>query len=348
MGVSPDARDAWMADARGTSRRSTLTQGENVVTISISVEGASGTTWERLAIITELMEASSLHRLFVSDHLVGPIPPDFPNVEALMSLAYVANRTSRVGFGTQVAPLTLRDPVLLVRQATALHQLSGGRMVLGVGAGWNEREHTMFGYPFGTARDRARRLDEGLTVMRGLLRGEGRFSFDGQVFHVADALLSDAGIPGSLPILVGGGHRTLILPLVAKHADIWGAQMLSPEEFADRNALLDTLLVGAGRDPGTVPRVLLQGILCGTEEQIAEMLRRVPIFPPDMAVAERRAFFETVWHYVVGTPEDVHARLMDYVRAGVDEFVVQWFNFFGIEDRKQIGHEIAVLESLMT
>jgi len=318
-----------------------------VATISISVEGASGTTWERFAIVTELMEASSMHRLFVSDHLVGPFPPDFPNIEAMMSLAYVADRTSRVGFGTQVAPLTLRDPVLLLRQAAALHSLSGGRMVLGVGAGWNEREHRMFGYPFGTARDRSRRLDEALTVMRGLLRGEGRCSFDGQVFHVDDAMLADAGIPGTMPILVGGGHRTLTLPLVAKHADIWGAQVLSPREFAERNALLDTLLVAEGRDPGLVSRVLLQGILCGTEEQIAEMLRRVPILPADMAVAERRAFFETAWRYAVGTPEAVHERLEEYVRAGVDEFVVQWFNFFGIEGRERIGQEIALLESLV-
>lgn len=317
-----------------------------MVQLSISVEGGGGRDWAHLQTITELAEASTMDRIYVSDHIAPPIPMAFRNIEALISLAYVATRTSRIGFGTHVCPLTLRDPVLLLRQAAALHDLSGGRMVLGVGAGWNEREHVLFGYPFGTARDRSRRLDEGLTVIRMLMRGEPA-TFHGTSFHLEDAQLGDAGIPSQMPILVGGGHRTLTLPLVARHADIWGAQILTPEGFAERNALLDSLLVAEGRDPRTVKRVLMQGVLCGDDDEIAEMLSHVPIMPPEMPTAERRAIWEHQWCYAIGTPEQVQARLQDYVRAGVDEFVMQWLPFFGIEGRERIAAEIRMLESLV-
>lgn len=317
-----------------------------MVDLSISVEGASGTTWERMATFTELSETSSLHRLMVSDHLVGPFPSDVSNLEAMISLAYIANRTTRIGFGTHVSPLTFRDPVLLLRQAATLHALSGGRMVLGVGAGWNEREHIMFGYPFGTARDRAGRLDEGLSVIRALMRGEPA-TYHGTCFHLDDAQLGDAGIPSTMPIMVGGSGPKVTLPLVAMHADIWGAQVLTPEGFAERNALLDSLLVAEGRDPRTVKRVLMQGVLCGDKDEIAEMLFHVPFFPPEMPTPDRRAVWEQQFCYAIGSSEQVHDRLQEYVRCGVDEFVIQQFNFFGIEGRERIAAEIRMLEALV-
>lgn len=317
-----------------------------MVDLSISIEGASGTTWDRMARITEIVEHSSIHRLMVSDHLVGPFPPDPPNLEAMMALAFVANRTSRVGFGTHVAPVTIRDPILLLRQAAALNDLSGGRMVLGVGAGWNAREYAMFGYPFGTAKERAVRLDEALTVMRGLLRAEAPCTFAGSTICVQDAVLTDAGIPGNMPILVGGSGPKLTLPIVARHADIWGAQMVTPEEFAERNAALNRLIVEEGREPTSVRRAVMLGILCGDDDRIAEQVRRVPILPADMSIAERRNFFTEMFHWAVGTPEVVRAWIDAYVAAGADEFIVQWFNWFGIETSEQIEHEVRLLESL--
>src|ERR671916_397539 len=117
-----------------------------------------------------------------------------------------------------VSPLSIRDPVLLARQAMALDDLSNGRMILGVGAGWNEAEHSMFGYTLGDMATRMRRLEEGLVVMSRLLRSDGPASFDGHVFRLRDAmLLPRTQRPGGLPILIGGIGPQQTLPLVARY-----------------------------------------------------------------------------------------------------------------------------------
>jgi alkanesulfonate monooxygenase SsuD/methylene tetrahydromethanopterin reductase-like flavin-dependent oxidoreductase (luciferase family) len=117
-----------------------------MVAVSISVKGMFGLTWEHWRRLTTVVEQLGFDGLFRSDHFTLPFPVDLDSLEMMVSLTYVADHTERVHFGPLVAPISFRDPVMLARQAAALDDLSGGRMVLGLGAGWEEREHEMFGY----------------------------------------------------------------------------------------------------------------------------------------------------------------------------------------------------------
>lgn len=130
--------------------------------VSIQMEGAQGLTWPRWQALVETVEAGGFAGLYCCDHFANPAPPDYDSLEVMVAMTYAASQTRRLTLGLLVAPITWREPVLLARQAMAIDDLSGGRFVLGVGAGWNEREHAMFGYPLGDRATRIARFTEAL------------------------------------------------------------------------------------------------------------------------------------------------------------------------------------------
>ena len=132
-----------------------------MVELSISMEGWFGLQWPQWKRVVHAVEDLGFAGLYLSDHSVMPAPPDYPSLEMIVALTYLADHTDRIRFGSMVSPLSIRDPVLLARQAAALDDLSDGRMVLGVGTGWAQREHTMFGYELGDIPTRFARFEVG-------------------------------------------------------------------------------------------------------------------------------------------------------------------------------------------
>jgi alkanesulfonate monooxygenase SsuD/methylene tetrahydromethanopterin reductase-like flavin-dependent oxidoreductase (luciferase family) len=180
-----------------------------MVAVSISVEGMFGLTWPLWKRISAQVEELGFDGLFRSDHFTLPVPVDLDSLELIVSLSYVAEHTDRVHFGSLVAPLSFRDPVMLARQSLAIYDLSGGRMVLGVGAGWEEREHTMFGYELGDIRMRFGRFAEGLEVVARLLRSDDPVSYSGKFFQLEEAiLLPKPQNPGGPPIMAAVAGRS--------------------------------------------------------------------------------------------------------------------------------------------
>src|SRR5438045_3913259 len=140
----------------------------------------------------------------------------------ITSLTYLADHTQRIHFGPLVAPLSMRNPSLLARQAAALDDLSNGRMILGLGAGWQEREHHLFGFDLGDVPTRFSRFEEGLEVVTRLLKSDEPVTFEGHFFQLRGAtLLPRPQRPGGPSILLGGNGVKRTLPLVARYADIW-------------------------------------------------------------------------------------------------------------------------------
>src|SRR5665811_376716 len=229
--------------------------GCSMVKLSIAAEGLFGLTWPQWKQLVDTVEGLGFHGLYISDHFILPEPPDYPSLEMIVALTYLAAHTERVRFGPRVSPFTYRDPVMLARQA-ALDDLSGGRMSLGVGAGWMEREHDMFGYDLGDIPERFDRFEEGLEVATRLLRFDEPVSFEGRFYQLRDAVLPAPRRPSGPPIVIGGIGPKRTMPLVARFADDWNIGNLSPDQFAERAAMLDEMIVAAGRRPEDVSRTL--------------------------------------------------------------------------------------------
>ena len=245
-----------------------------MVAISIMIEGQNGLTWPYWKRLVAEVEDLGFAGLFRSDHFTNAQPPDKDSLEMLVSLTYLADRTRRIHFGPLVAPVSMRNPALLARQAAALDDLSNGRMFLGLGAGWQEREHHLFGFDLGDVPTRMSRFEEGLEVVTRLLKSDEPVTYEGRFYQLRGAtLLPRPQRPGGPRILIGGNGPRRTLPLVARYADIWNTIMLSPGEFRERSALLDKLLIDAGRQPGDVKRTLMKRVDFGRDK--AELDRRL-------------------------------------------------------------------------
>src|SRR5512138_1343759 len=138
--------------------------------IAIMIEGQNGLTWPRWQQIVRLVEDAGFVGLFRSDHFTNGNPPDKESLELWVSLTWLAANTKRIEFGPLVTPFSFRHPVHTARMAAAVDDLSNGRLVLGMGAGWNEREHELFGFDLLKPNERFDRLEEGLEVVTRLLK----------------------------------------------------------------------------------------------------------------------------------------------------------------------------------
>lgn len=303
--------------------------------LSVSVQGLCGLTWPAWKRLVEAVELLGFAGLFCTDHFILPDALTTDSLELIVALTYLADHTRHLHFGPLVAPFSFRDPVLLARQAVVLDDLSDGRMLLGVGAGWMEYEHRMFGYQLGDIATRIARLEEGLAVITCLLQSTEPVSYTGKFYQLHEATLHPRPQrPGGIPILVGGKGPRRTLPLVARYATIWNATRLTPDEFHERSARLDELAHQAGRAPGAIKRTLMVPVLCG--QDTAELEQRVQgvrqlfadfgTMPLDTLLDELRDMFGAV---IVGTPDQVIHTIRTYADVGVEELIIQWF---GIED----------------
>src|SRR5579859_7737295 len=245
-----------------------------MVAVSLMIEGQYGVTWPRWKNLVAEAENLGFAGLFRSDHFTNANPPDLDSLEMIVSLTYLADRTRRIHFGPLVAPFSFRNPMLLARQAAALDDLSNGRMFLGLGAGWQEREHRLFGFELGDISTRVARFEEGLEVVTRLLKSDEPVAYEGRFYQLRGAtLLPRPQRPGGPRILIGGNGPKRTLPLVARYADIWNAVFLPPDEFRQRSAILNGLLAEAGRKPGDVKRTMMRGLFFGRD--MAELDRRL-------------------------------------------------------------------------
>jgi len=224
--------------------------------IGLMVEGQMGLNWDRWTRILDMAERAGYQCVFRSDHFTNPAAPDLDSLELFTALTYAATRTQRIEFGSLVAPVTFRHPTMTVRQAAAIDDLSGGRLVLGLGAGWQRREHENYGIAFDDFPTRFDKLTDALEITQRLLSGAAPVTYRGKHIGVRDAVL----LPRprrKTPILIGGNGPNRSLPLAAKYADEWNGVFLDPDTYRARNKRLDELLERNRRDPKSVKRSLM-------------------------------------------------------------------------------------------
>ena len=301
-----------------------------MIDISIMIEGQEGLTWPRWQRLASEVESLGFAGLFRSDHFTNPAPPDKDSLEMIVSETYLASHTQRIHFGPMVAPVSFREPTLLARQAAAIDDLSGGRFILGLGAGWQEREHTLFGHDLGDLATRMARFEEGIQVVTSLLRSDEPVTFEGRYFQLRGAtLLPRPQRPGGPRVLIGGNGKKRTQSLVARYADIWNGVFLAPAEYRAMNAQLDTLLQQVGRQPRDVRRTMMTGMFFSKDR--ASLERRVSEFQKQRSelanLSLEQALQALQERMLVGTPDQLVEQVKAYAAAGAEELMLQWFEF---------------------
>ena len=230
-------------------------------------------TIDTLTTIWGIADDSGFDHCWNMDHFASLGGDDTLDIfEAWTLLAGMAARTTRTRVGCSVTGNTYRHPAVLAKAAVTVDHLSGGRLEFGIGAGWAENEHTTLGLPFGTARDRADRLEEALPIIRSLWT-QPRTTFTGKHYQLAEAVAEPKPVQTPHPpIWIGGVGRRRTLRMAAEHAAVWNAPGGSPEEVAELSAVLDGHCADVGRDPAEIRRSVQLRVpadLAGLVEQVA-------------------------------------------------------------------------------
>ena len=291
--------------------------------VAIMVEGQNGLNWPRWQRIARMVEDAGFAGLFRSDHYTGPNPPDMDSLELWVSLTWLACNTRRIAFGPAVSPVSFRQPTMTARMAAAVDDLSGGRLVLGLGAGWQEREHHNYGWDLMDLPKRFARFEEGLKIITTLLNSDEPTNFDGRYYQLNEAiLLPRPQRAGGPPIMIGGIGPKLTLPLVAHYANEWNAVFVAATQVADLNLRLDELIVENGRQPSEVCRSLMTGCVFGHD---AADVERNFIKVGNLAAGN----LLDDWHehrVIVGEPNAIVEQLGKLEQIGIYRVMLQWLD----------------------
>ncbi len=292
-----------------------------LIKISLMIEGQNGLNWPRWQRIAQATEDLGFAGLYRSDHYTNANPPDLDSLELWVSLTWLASHTRRIEFGPLVSPVSFRHPSMTARMASAIDDLSEGRLVLGIGAGWQEREHHNFGLELLEIDERFERFNEGLEVISLLLASNLPVDYEGNYFRLEGAiLLPRPRRRNGPPILIGGNGEKRTLPLAARLADEWNAVYITPAEFSRLNARLDELLLKEGRSMNEVRRSLMTGCVLGLDQ--SEVARKVAA-----RTQNKRDAAQLREHGVlVGTGTEIQAQLDELERAGVQQVMLQWLD----------------------
>jgi F420-dependent oxidoreductase-like protein len=292
-----------------------------MIEVAIMVEGQNGLNWANWQRLARAVEDLGFAGLYRSDHYTNANPPDKDSLELWISLAWLASHTRRIEFGPLVSPVSFRHPTMTARMAAAVDDLSGGRLVLGLGAGWQEREHTNYGWDLLDMDRRFARFEEGLEVITRLLHSDVPIDYSGSFYTIKEGiLLPRPSRPGGPPILIGGNGQRRTLPLVARYAVEWNAVYILPDEFSRLSAELDVLVQQHGREPRQVRRSLMTGGVLGRDR--AEVKRKVEARTQGKRTAE-----DLRQHgVIVGTPAEFREQLAVLEQSGVQRVMLQWLD----------------------
>ncbi len=249
--------------------------------------------------------------LWYSDHFMpnAPEPADGVVNESLTVISALAATVPTIKLGTIVLGNTYRHPALLANMAAMIDQISGGRFILGLGAGWQENEHAAYGMELGSVKWRMDRFDETCEALN-LLFSQQRTSFNGQHVKLTDAPLDPKPIQSPLPLLIGGGGEKRTLKIVAKHAHQWNV-WATPELFSQKLAILNQHCADIGRDPATIQKTIAALLFLTEDKDAAEKLRARDWPRP----------------VIIGNAQEVADQVKVYEALGVNEIIIPGFTW---------------------
>lgn len=304
---------------------------------ALMIEPQAGLTYADQLAIVRRAESVGFESFFRSDHYQSfPGPAGEPTTDAWAVLAGLARETSTITLGTLVSPVTFRHVGNLAKVVTTVDEMSGGRVEFGIGAGWNDEEHAQLGLPFPEIGERGDILEEQLEVLRGLWGEPDGWSFAGRHVQVRDSLFYPKPVarPGrpvgpngaSRPrILTGSGGSARAMRIAARYADEFNLSSASPDGAREWYGRLDEACRAIGRDPSSIARSVMAGVLIGRDED--EVARRkeelLRSFGNESGGEEWFDAREPRW--VLGTPDQARSMVGRFEDAGAERIMLQDF-----------------------
>jgi alkanesulfonate monooxygenase SsuD/methylene tetrahydromethanopterin reductase-like flavin-dependent oxidoreductase (luciferase family) len=279
--------------------------------IGVMIEGQEGLNWDRWRLICHDAEALGFDSLRRSDHLfsvMGVVERDC--IECWTSLAMAAEWTKTIEIGPMVSPMTFRPPAILARMATAVDLIAGGRLILGVGAGWYEREHVENGIPFLTLGGRMDLFEEGVKTIRS-------------TWETANPKPTR----GTIPFLMGGRGEKRALPMVAREAVEWNLSHMDAEEYQQKRKVLDAACRAINRDPSSIRHSVMANFIIGRDrvEVRERALQMREIIPSLQGLDANEVIAKVGERGLVGTPDEIAEQINRHSALGVDLFMLQHF-----------------------
>lgn len=314
---------------------------------ALMTEPQQGLSYEQVRAVVRAAEESGFESYFRSDHYASfPGAGGRPTTDAWTTLAGLARETQRIGLGTLVSPVTFHIPGVLAKIVTTVDQMSGGRVEVGLGAGWNQLEHEQYGIPFPGLRERFDLLEETLAILHGLWTEPDGWSHAGGTYQVKEALLVPRPVsrPGRRHpnLIMGGAGKPRSLALAARYADEYNLVSAQPEAARALGSRLEEACREAGRDPAELTRSAMTGVLVAeTEGELRDRGReQIAFLGSDEADAEAW-LKERRTRWVMGTPEQAMERVAEFEAAGVQRIMFQDFLPLDLDMVRLLGRTFA-------
>jgi len=298
---------------------------------SFPVDGSSGEAFidQVIRFISEVED--DFNSAWVCDHFhpwARFVSEDTPTIEGFTAISYFSAVFERLKFGNIVLCNSYRNPALLAKMGATLQLLTGGRFILGIGAGWKEDEYIAYGYDFPPAKVRIQQLEEGVQIIR-MMWTEAKATFKGKYYRIENAICSPRPKPIP-PIMIGGGGEKLTLKVVAKHADWWNLPNVSVKAFKHKLKVLENHCEEIGRNPEEIKKTLGNIVAIG---KTMEEARRIAIESPFINLGDMENF-------IIGDPDAVVKKISEYVELGIEHFILRFLDFPKTDGAKLFAEKV--------
>lgn len=296
---------------------------------ALMCEPQQGLSYDEILVLARTASEAGIEAFFRSDHYTSfPGEAGLPTTDAWATLAGLARETERIHLGTLVSPVTFRIPGPFAKMVATVDEMSGGRIELGMGAGWNETEHGELGIPFPPLRERYDMLEEALAIVHGLWTEPDGWRFAGEHWRVRGARFNPrpAGTQQRHPhLILGGDGGPRLARLVATYADEFNRQSATPDRVREAYGRVREACEAIGRDPDEVVRSAMVGVLVAeTESELQDRIGQLLTITtseedPRAWLAERRE------RWIMGTPDEAWERVRSLEAAGAQRIMLQDF-----------------------
>ncbi len=279
--------------------------------------GQQNVTWTRMRDVWEKIDAWGYDSLWAFDHFYPIFTPDpaGPCMENWTLLSALSQHIKRARIGALVNSNTYRNPCLTAKMAATLDHVSGGRLNLGLGAGWYELEHQSFGIDFKTVRGRLEALDESCRIIKEMFT-QDRTTVEGRHYHVVDAVCNPKPLQKPhIPLMIGGIGERSLLKIVAKHADMWNTVYANPAEMQRLIGLIERHGETVGRNTDEIEKTIIMPLCYKASKEREEMISQVVASAAPITPQQARD------RIMIGGKDECLEKIAQYAKVGATHFI---------------------------